>query len=331
ERLDTVLRPKVDAAWHLHDLTRDMDLTAFVLFSSVSGLLGTAGQANYAAGNSYLDALAAHRRALGLPGVSLAWGLWDGTHGMGGTLGEADLARWSRMGITPLTPERGLALFDRALTEGPALRVPVELDLSALRALTDEPPALLRGPGRTRPRRAAARAAETGGSGWAERTVALPEDRRRETVQELVRGTVAAVLGHADATALDPRRAFKEIGFDSLAGVELRNRLNATTGLRLPTTAVFDHPSAQALADFILSRVSDIGPASAASSLPTARAAVAADEPIAIVGMACRYPGGVASPEDLWRLVLEGTDAVSEFPVNRGWDLDALYDPDPER
>ncbi|MFE1958739.1 SDR family NAD(P)-dependent oxidoreductase [Streptomyces sp. NPDC059479] len=332
ERLSAVLRPKVDAAWHLHDLTRDMDLTAFVLFSSVSGLLGTAGQANYAAGNSYLDALAAHRRALGLPGVSLAWGLWDGTHGMGGTLGEADLARWSRMGITPLTPERGLALFDRALTEGPALRVPVELDLSALRALADEPPALLRGPGRTRPRRAAAaRTAETGGSGWAERTAALPEDRRRETVQELVRGTVAAVLGHADATALDPRRAFKEIGFDSLAGVELRNRLNATTGLRLPTTAVFDHPSAQALADFILSRVSDIGPASAASSLPTARAAVAADEPIAIVGMACRYPGGVASPEDLWRLVLEGTDAVSEFPVNRGWDLDALYDPDPER
>ncbi|MFD8965474.1 type I polyketide synthase [Streptomyces sp. NPDC059568] len=332
ERLSAVLRPKVDAAWHLHDLTRDMDLTAFVLFSSVSGLLGTAGQANYAAGNSYLDALAAHRRALGLPGVSLAWGLWDGTHGMGGTLGETDLARWSRMGITPLTPERGLALFDRALTEGPTLRVPVELDLSVPRALTDEPPALLRGPGRARPRRAAAaRTAETGGSGWAERTAALPEDRRRETVQELVRGTVAAVLGHADATALDPRRAFKEIGFDSLAGVELRNRLNATTGLRLPTTAVFDHPSAQALADFILSRVSDIGPASAASSLPTTRAAVAADDPIAIVGMACRYPGGVASPEDLWRLVLEGTDAVSEFPVNRGWDLDALYDPDPER
>ncbi|WP_066946657.1 type I polyketide synthase [Streptomyces lushanensis] len=332
ERLSAVMRPKVDAAWHLHDLTREMDLTAFVMFSSVSGLLGTAGQANYAAGNSYLDALAAHRRALGLPGVSLAWGLWDGTHGMGGTLGEADLARWSRMGITPLTPERGLALFDRALTEGPALRVPVELDLSVPRARTDEPPALLRGPGRARPRRAAVSTAVTGGSGWAGRTAALPEDKRRETVQELVRGTVAAVLGHADATALDPRRAFKEIGFDSLAGVELRNRLNATTGLRLPTTAVFDHPSAQALADHILSRVSDIGSASAASSAPTARAqAVAADEPIAIVGMACRYPGGVASPEDLWRLVLDGTDAVSEFPVNRGWDLDALYDPDPER
>ncbi|MDX3853668.1 type I polyketide synthase, partial [Streptomyces sp. AK02-01A] len=328
ERLDAVLRPKVDAAWHLHELTRDMDLTAFVLFSSVSGLLGTAGQANYAAGNAYLDALAAHRQALGLAAVSLAWGLWDGSHGMGGTLGEADLSRWSRTGIRPLTPERGLALFDLALTEGAALRVPLELDTAALRALTDEPPALLRGLGRPQPRRAAARTAADGGPGWTQRIAALSEDRRREAVLELVRGTVAAVLGHADASALDPRRAFKDIGFDSLAGVELRNRLNTTTALRLPATVVFDHPSAQALADYIFSRVSDVRPAAA---VPTTRTAVAADEPIAIVGMACRYPGGVASPEDLWRLVLEGTDAVSEFPVNRGWDLDALYDPDPDR
>ncbi|MEU3188691.1 type I polyketide synthase, partial [Streptomyces sp. NPDC006923] len=328
ERLDAVLRPKVDAAWHLHELTRDLDLTAFVLFSSVSGLLGTAGQANYAAGNAYLDALAAHRQALGLPAVSLAWGLWDGSHGMGGTLGEADLSRWSRMGISPLTPERGLALFDLALTEGPALRVPLELDTAALRALADEPPALLRGLGRPRPRRAAARATADGGPDWAQRMAALPEERRRETVLELVRGTVAAVLGHADGSALDPRRAFKDIGFDSLAGVELRNRLNTTTALRLPATVVFDHPSAQALADYIFSRVSDVRPTAASSA---ARTAVAADEPIAIVGMACRYPGGVASPDDLWQLVREGTDAVSEFPVNRGWDLDALYDPDPER
>ncbi|MEV6588443.1 type I polyketide synthase, partial [Streptomyces acidicola] len=328
ERLDTVLRPKVDAAWHLHELTREMELGAFVLYSSVAGLLGTAGQANYAAGNAFLDGLAAHRRAQGLPGLSLAWGLWDGTHGMGGTLGEADLARWRRMGITPLSPEQGLALFDRALGQGPALRVPAALDLSVPRARADEAPALLRRPGGTRPRRAAARTAQGAGSDWAERTAALPEDARRETVHDLVRSTVASVLGHADAATLDPRRAFKELGFDSLAGVELRNRLNAATGLRLPTTAVFDHPSAQALADFVLSRVSDTRPAPAA---PAARTAVAADEPIAIVGMACRFPGGVASPEELWDLVLRGTDAVSEFPRNRGWDLEALYDPDPER
>ncbi|MYQ62407.1 MULTISPECIES: type I polyketide synthase, partial [unclassified Streptomyces] len=134
ERLDGVLRAKVDAAWHLHELTRGSGLDAFVVYSSVAGLLGTAGQANYAAGNAYLDALAAHRRAQGLPGLSLAWGLWDGTHGMGAALGDTDLARWRRMGITPLTPEDGLALFDRALAEGPALRIPAALDLSVPRA-----------------------------------------------------------------------------------------------------------------------------------------------------------------------------------------------------
>ncbi|MEV5343280.1 type I polyketide synthase, partial [Streptomyces sp. NPDC052676] len=138
EQLERVLRPKADAAWHLHDLTRDLDLAAFVLFSSVSGLLGTAGQANYAAANAFLDALAAHRRAQGLPALSLAWGLWDATHGMGGTLGEADLARWSRAGIHPLTPEQGLALFDAALAGDRALRVPAAFDLPALRAAQND-------------------------------------------------------------------------------------------------------------------------------------------------------------------------------------------------
>ncbi|MFD0312575.1 SDR family NAD(P)-dependent oxidoreductase, partial [Streptomyces sp. NPDC127119] len=314
ERLDAVLRPKVDAAWHLHDLTRDMDLAHFVLFSSVSGLLGTAGQANYAAGNAFLDALAAHRRGLGLPAVSLAWGLWGGTHGMGGTLADADLARWSRTGIKPLEPARGLALFDAALTDAAlpgarALRAPVELDLPAVRALTD-PPALLRGLGGTPRRRAAASTGRAVGTDWAGETARLPEDRRREVVRDLVRDTVAAVLGHADVTALDPRRAFKELGFDSLAGVELRNRLNRTTGLRLPTTAVFDHPSTQALADYLGSLVPGSDPAPTESGTRTPALGTYADEPIAIVGMACRYPGGVASPEDLWRLVEAGTDAV---------------------
>ncbi|MEU2733870.1 KR domain-containing protein, partial [Streptomyces griseoviridis] len=325
---DGVLRAKVDAAWHLHELTRGSGLDAFVVYSSVAGLLGTAGQANYAAGNAYLDALAAHRRAQGLPGLSLAWGLWDGTHGMGAALGDTDLARWRRMGITPLTPEDGLALFDRALAEGPALRIPAALDLSVPRARADEAPALLRGPGGTRPRRAAARAASGTADGWAARVAAQPPQTRHDTVHDLVRSTVAAVLGHAEAGTLDPRRAFKDLGFDSLAGVELRNRLNAVTGLRLPTTAVFDHPSATALADFLLSRLPGTRPA---TDRPEPRAAAVADDPIAIVGMACRFPGGVASPEDLWGLVRGGVDAVSEFPSNRGWDLEGLYDPDPDR
>ncbi|MFI7143248.1 beta-ketoacyl synthase N-terminal-like domain-containing protein, partial [Streptomyces massasporeus] len=309
-----------------HELTRDMDLRAFVLYSSVSGLLGTAGQANYAAGNAFLDALAAHRRAAGLPATSLAWGLWDGTHGMGGTLGDADLARWTRQGIRTLTPEHALALFDAALAGDDALRVPVVFEQRALRAessplLRDLAPA-------PRSRRTAARAsdADTEGTTWAQRIAALPQERRRETVLDLVRGIVAGVLGHTDPQRLDPKRAFKESGFDSLAGVELRNRLNTATGLRLSATVVFDHPTPDAVTDHLLTRIADT-----ATPVParTPRPAAARDEPIAIVGMACRYPGGVASPDDLWRLVSEGGDAISEFPVNRGWDLDGLYDPDP--
>ncbi|MCK8438946.1 SDR family NAD(P)-dependent oxidoreductase, partial [Streptomyces sp. D2-8] len=326
ERLHSVLRPKVDAAWYLHELTREMGLRAFVVYSSVSGLLGTAGQANYAAGNAFLDALAAHRRAAGLPATSLAWGLWDGTHGMGGTLGDADLARWTRQGIRTLTPEQALALFDAALAGDDALRVPVVFEARALRA--DSSPLLRDLAPAARSRRTAARAADAGGEGttWAQRIAALPQERRRESVLDLVRGIVAGVLGHTDPQRLDPKRAFKESGFDSLAGVELRNRLNTATGLRLSATVVFDHPTPEAVADHLLTRIADTAaPAPARTARPTADH----DEPIAIVGMACRYPGGVASPDDLWRLVSEGGDAISEFPGNRGWDLDGLYDPDP--
>nr|WP_308297125.1 SDR family NAD(P)-dependent oxidoreductase [Streptomyces sp. UNOB3_S3] len=333
EQLDTVLRPKVDAARHLHELTKEMDLAAFVLFSSVSGITGTAGQANYAAANTYLDALAAHRKANGLSATSLAWGLWDATHGMGGTLGEADLARWTRAGVSPLTPAMGLALFDAALAGGEPLYVPAALNLATF-AAAEQPPTMLRGLVRTRAPRRTARAAAGAGQGggdWAQSIAALPEGERAGAVTELVRGVVAAVLGHANATTVDPERAFKELGFDSLSGVELRNRLNATTGLRLPTTAVFDHPSPAALAAFLLSKVAESGGGKAVVKAVRSTAATGDDDPIAIVGMACRYPGGVTSPEGLWRLVADGVDAISEFPVNRGWDLDTLFDPDPEK
>ncbi|MER7761397.1 SDR family NAD(P)-dependent oxidoreductase [Streptomyces sp. NPDC097619] len=330
EQLDRVLRPKVDAAWHLHDLTREHPLAAFVLFSSVSGITGTAGQANYAAANTYLDALAAHRHAEGRPATSLAWGLWDGSHGMGAHLGQSDLARWNRAGVDPLDPETGLALFDAALSGGDALAVPALLDTARLRNLPVLP-ALLRG--LVRPRRTTARAAEGpttqgAGDGWAGQIAALPEQDGKEAVLDLVRGIVAGVLGHSSATQVDPDRAFKETGFDSLAGVELRNRLNAATGLRLPATAVFDHPTPAALAAHLHRQTAGT---KAATTAPARRSRTTTDEPIAIVGMACRFPGGVSSPEDLWRLVSDGVDAISEFPVNRGWDLDSLYDPDPEK
>ncbi|ONI87638.1 polyketide synthase [Saccharothrix sp. ALI-22-I] len=316
EQIDRVLTPKVDAARLLHELTKDLPLAAFVLFSSISGVIGTAGQANYAAANTYLDALAAHRRSLGLPATSLAWGLWDGTTGMGGALTEADVARWARLGVVPLTPARGTALFDAALGTDEALLVPARLDLAALRA---DPPAVARDLVPARPGRAARPE-----SSWARRIAALPEAERPDVVLDLVRTLGAAAVGHSDAAGIDPAKAFREQGFDSLAGVELRNRLIAATGVRLSATVVFDHPSPAALAAHVHRQVSG-------ADRPTAGATaeVRADEPIAVVGMACRYPGDVRSPEDLWRLVADGVDGITGFPTNRGWDLDGLYDPDP--
>ena len=329
-RLDDVLRPKLDAAWHLHELTADRPLAAFVLFSSVSGIIGAAGQAGYAAANTYLDALAAHRAACGLAATSLAWGLWAdpagvGGSGMGGTLTEADRARWARAGIAPLDVERGLALFDAALAGTHVLVVPATLALGRLRAATDLPPPLLRGLIRSRPRRAVSAGDGLDGS-WAAWIVGLAESERHEAVLDLVRSVATTVLGHATTATLAAERPFRDLGFDSLAGVELRNQLAAAAGVHLPTTVVFDHPSPVALARYLAAQVAGKGVATKTTATRAAH-----DEPIAIVGMACRYPGGVRSPEELWQLVVTGTDAVSEFPVNRGWAVDELYHPDPER
>ncbi len=328
ERVDAVLAPKVDGAWQLHRATEGMDLAAFVVFSSIVGTIGMPGQANYAAGNAFLDALARHRHARGLPATALAWSLWAPTGGMAATLGEADLARWRRSGIVPLDPEHALTLLDAALAGGDPAPVPARLDPAALRAQAGAGllPAMFRGLV-TAPARRAAAAQTDAGTPLGERLAGLADAERERTVRDLVRATVATVLGHASPAAVDAARAFNELGFDSLTGVELRNRLNAATGLRLPTTAVFDHPSPDALAAFVLAKVSG-----ATRPAPRrAATAAASDEPIAIVGMACRYPGGVSSPEDLWRLVDTGTDAVGPFPDNRGWDVDNLYDPDPDR
>ncbi|AUG80451.1 hypothetical protein CFP65_5765 [Kitasatospora sp. MMS16-BH015] len=323
ERLAAVLRPKAVAAWNLHELTRGSELSAFVLYSSVAGLLGTGGQANYAAGNAHLDALARHRRALGLPGVSLAWGLWEETSALSGGLAEIDRKRMTRLGLRPLSTGDALALFDAALsTDEPVLAL-TGVDTAALRAPGAEVPPMLRGLVPAARRRVVDHGAA---SGLAEQLAALSPAGRKQALLDLVRGEVAAVLGHADRSAVVAERAFQEMGFDSLTAVELRNRINAATGLKLPATLTFDHPSPAALVAHL---------EAALTSTPVSghriEARGVADEPIAIVGMACRYPGGVRSPEDLWRLVETGTDAVGGFPDNRGWDLEGLYDPDPER
>ncbi|MER6100732.1 SDR family NAD(P)-dependent oxidoreductase, partial [Streptomyces sp. NPDC001728] len=338
ERLDTVVRPKAEAAFHLHELTADLDLAAFVVYSSVSGLIGAAGQANYAAANTFLDALAHHRHALGLPATALAWGLW-GEGGMGEKLGGSDLARMARSGVVAMTEAEGLALFDAALGRPEPLLVPARLDLAAVRsrAAADGVPPLLRGLVRAPLRRVAA-AAPAGGGGLAAELTGLDEAGQLRRITELVREQAAAVLGHASASAVEVTTGFKDLGFDSLSAVELRNRINTATGLRLSATLVFDYPSPQALVAHLRERLTSSGApgASGGSALAPVTRAVAgtgaddAYEPIAIVGMACRFPGGVASPEDLWRLVSEGTDAIGPFPENRDWDLENLYDPDPE-
>ncbi|MGW0565640.1 SDR family NAD(P)-dependent oxidoreductase, partial [Streptomyces sp. NPDC003016] len=331
-RLAGVLRPKVDAAWNLHELTRDLDLAAFVLYSSVSGVIGGAGQANYAAGNAFLDALAAHRQAEGLPGVSLAWGAWNQGAGMTSGLGEADLRRAAEAGMPLLSVDQGVALFDAALATGQAAVAPVRLDLSALRAQGAVTP-LLRGLVRPGVRRTAVSGPGTRtDAGLAERLSKLERAERYETLLTLVRDQAALVLGHTSGDGVDPTRAFRDLGFDSLTAVELRNRLNTTTGLRLPATMVFDYPTVEALADHLLDEL--VGPEAAdtdaTTAVPVLSQAMLDDDPVVIVGMSCRFPGGIGSPEDLWRVVTEGTDVVTDFPDNRGWDVDGLYNPDPE-
>ncbi|MEU6640911.1 beta-ketoacyl reductase, partial [Streptomyces rochei] len=326
ERLAGVLRPKVDAAWNLHEATKDLDLDAFVLFSSVAGTFGSAGQAAYAAGNTFLDALARHRRSLGLPATSLVWGPWSQEAGMTEGLSETDRRRIARSGLPAVTAEQGTALFDAALASGEPVVLPVRLDFPALRARGEVPP-LLRGLIRTPARRSVAAAGSATASDLAARLNALSEAERREMMLDLVRGQVAIVLGHSGVQSVHPDRAFQDLGFDSLTAVELRNRLGKVTGLRLAATVVFDYPTATLLAGHLLDGV--LG-TEAAAVVPVAALPSVADDPVVIVGMACRYPGGVASPEDLWRVVSEGVDAVSEFPSDRGWDVESLYNPDRE-
>ncbi|MEV7523953.1 type I polyketide synthase [Streptomyces sp. NPDC091371] len=331
ERLDTVLRPKADAAWHLHELTAELDLSAFVMFSSAGGLVLPAGQGNYAAANVFLDALAAHRRTAGLPATSLAYGLWAVNTGLGGELTDADVEKMNRLGLPALPAARGIELFDEALRTRHALLAPLLVDPAALHARGADVPPLLRAAAATaRPatRRAAAGTAPVGDT-LARRLAPLTAAERRRALLDLVAGQVAAVLGHESADTVGADSAFKELGFDSLAAVELRNALNSATGLRLPVTLVFDYPTTRAVADYLDTELGGSGTEPEAGQPETAPVTLSDDEPIAIVGISCRFPGGVRSAEDLWDLVAEGRDAIADFPADRGWDTDAIYDPEP--
>ncbi|MFE1416953.1 SDR family NAD(P)-dependent oxidoreductase, partial [Streptomyces sp. NPDC058746] len=285
----------------------------------------------YAAANTYLDALAHHRHTQGLPATSLAWGLWGQPGGMGGTLTQLDLDRLAETGTAAITAEQGMAAFDAALGHHRPALVAVPMHMAVLRARAESGSLvpILRGMVRTPVRRAAAgRAGAAGAGSLAQRLAALPAAEQDRLLLDLVRDEVAAVLGRSDAAALDPGRTFTTLGFDSLSAVELRNRLGAATGQRLTPTLIFDHPTPGALAAHL--RDTLLGGQAAAPAATASPVVSGDDDPIAIVSMACRFPGGITSPEDLWQLVRSGVDTVGGFPENRGWDLDGLYDPDPE-
>ncbi|MFK0297433.1 SDR family NAD(P)-dependent oxidoreductase, partial [Streptomyces sp. NPDC090442] len=330
DRFARVFAPKVVAARHLHDLTRDHPLTAFVLFASVAGAVGGPGQGNYAAANAYLDALAELRVREGLPATSVAWGAWDQA---GMATGDVVANRLARGGFGTMAPELALRALERALgAEVCPLIADIDWERYAPAFTAARPTALFGAVPEARRALAAKSSSRTAATAADEGTLAarlanVAAGERERLVLDVVRSRAAAVLGHASADAVAAKRAFRELGFDSLTAVEFRNALSTATGLALPSTMVFDYPTPSALANHIAAEL--LG--THVQHLDETRASVVEDEPIAIVGMSCRFPGGVSSPDELWDLLVSGGDAMGPFPADRGWDLDALFDTSPGR
>jgi acyl transferase domain-containing protein/acyl carrier protein len=326
ERLGTVLAAKAVSAWHLHELTRECGLSAFVLFSSLAGTLGAAGQGNYAAANAYLDALAQHRRTLGLPATSIAWGPWA----QDGLAADSDVvgARMRRSGLPAMSPDSGVAALERALASDDVTVAVADVawEKFAPSFVAGRPSALLSDAmdaiGAATTTAATDGSSGNAGAGWAGRLSGLAPGERVGAVVEWVRGEAASVLGYGSADAVAPARAFRDLGFDSLTAVELRNRLSRLCGQRLPAGLVFDYPTPRALGAYLVAKVT--GEADTVVAGPHEVGPVTADDPVVIVGMACRFPGGASSPEELWRVLADGVDTVAEFPNDRGWDIGSV-------
>ncbi|WP_275408855.1 type I polyketide synthase [Micromonospora qiuiae] len=316
---------KAAAATHLSELLDTEPLDAFVLFSSIAGIWGSGGHAAYAAANAHLDALAERRRADGHAATSVAWGVWDGA-GMASQDGLGEQLR--RQGVRAMPPALALAALRQALNHDDTAVTVADVDwsrfvpvFSAVRAR----PLLADLPG------AAGEADQATGDATPDAAAtlrnelaSLPTADLRPRLLRLVAEYVAQVSGRSANEAVDPDRSFRDLGFDSVMAVELRQLLTGASGLNLPNTVAFDYPSPSALVERMQELLTDERPESAVATV-----AAAPDEPIAIIGMACRYPGGVRTPEDLWHLVASETDAIGHFPTDRGWDVDGLYHPDP--
>jgi acyl transferase domain-containing protein len=323
DRFARVLAPKVAGAWHLHEATRRLPLDFFVLFSSAAALLGTPGQGSYAAANAFLDALAHERRRADLPAASISWGAWSGT-GMAAGLTERHhtLRQW---GLRPIEPAEALAVLDRVLVGGPAHVV--ALSFSAGPSASDRRKASLLADLVQQKAGEAPRESDL----VAGLRLAAPRKRREMLVARLVR-EVRDVLVLEDTFDVNLQRGLRDLGMDSLMAVELRNRLQSTVGRPLPATLAFDHPTIDALATHLLGVVAlDEAPGDESGSATPAAPVVsaAANEPIAIVGLGCRFPGGGDSPDAFWQMLRAGVDAVSEVPRDR-WDIDAYFDADPD-
>ncbi|MFD7552866.1 type I polyketide synthase, partial [Streptomyces sp. NPDC059816] len=334
---EQIVAAKAAGAEHLDSLL-DRELDAFVLFSSIAGVWGSGDHGAYAAANAYLDALAQHRRARGLTATTIDWGIWQAENPWQDRIAgeDADLFKLEQHGLPRIAPDLAVHALRQALDDDETVLTVADVDWERFAAvftsarpsplLTDIPEA----------RRALETAATDSEAPAAallrQRLAALGESEQHRLLLDLVLTHAAAVLGHATVDAIRPGRAFQDMGFASLTAVELRNRLNTATGLRLPSSLIFDHPSSTALAQEIRAELLGLRSTEPDPCGPDAAAQPHAPEgePIAIVSMACRFPGGIGTPEDLWRLLADGGDAVSDFPTDRGWDVEALYDPDPD-
>ncbi|MET8912717.1 type I polyketide synthase, partial [Micromonospora sp. NPDC004551] len=327
DQIDHALGAKVTAAVNLHELTRDHPLDAFILFSAMAGTVGSSGVANYAPGNAYLNALAEHRRGLGLPATSIGWGAWGG-----GGMADGEFGRLlHRHGAPEMDPRLAVAALHQAVehdeTHLTVSRIAWDRFYVAFTA-TRPAPLIAEIPeaqrlAATTGGAAEATEADRGGPGAAFARMNTAE--RRQALLDLVRDQAATVLDYAGGQAVDPHHAFRDLGFDSVTAVELRNRLATATGLRLPVTLVFDYPTAAVLARHLHEELGG----GAERTAETGPVTLGDDEPVAIVAMSCRFPGGVTDPEQFWQLLHAGRDAVSDLPGDRSWDIDRLYDPDP--
>ncbi|MFI6093896.1 SDR family oxidoreductase, partial [Streptomyces sp. NPDC051218] len=314
-----VLAAKAAGAVHLDELTREMglDLDAFVLFSSISATWGSGLQPAYAAANASLDGLAEYRRAQGLPATSVAWGSWGG----GGMTDEEGAAQGLRRGLLVMESGHAVDALAQALDGDEGLVTVAAVDWARF-----APPFTLRRPSpliedlpEVRQALEGPAADETAesdaGTSLKQELAGLSRAEQNRTLIGLVQAKAAAVLDYPSPEAVEATRAFSDLGFDSLTSVELRNRLSTATGLKLPATLLFDAPTPTAAAEFLLAELA--GVPDSARDVPVVAAAT--DEPLAIVGMSCRYPGGATSPEELWNLIAGGTDAISVLPEDRGW------------